>query len=47
MYSIDPHTDTWPVAANDLADVLRDAKAMANLDNFIKTANSGIHGYHG
>ena len=47
VYSIDPHTDTWPVAANDLADVLRDAKAMSNLDNFIKTANSGILGYHG
>lgn len=47
VYSIDPHTDTWPVAANDLADVLRDDKAMSNLDNFIKTANSGILGYHG
>lgn len=47
VYSIDPHTDTWPVAANDLADVLRDEKAMANLDNFIKTANAGILGYHG
>ena len=47
VYSIDPHTDTWPVAANDLAQVLRDAKAMANLDNFIKTANAGILGYHG
>ena len=47
VYSIDPHTDTWPVAANDLADVLSDAKAMSNLDNFIKTANSGILGYHG
>ncbi|MCR4614257.1 MAG: hypothetical protein K5778_09670 [Bacteroidaceae bacterium] len=47
VYSIDPHTDTWPVAANDLANVLRDEKAMANLDNFIKTANSGILGYHG
>ncbi len=47
VYSIDPHTDTWPVAANDLADVLRDASAMSNLDNFIKTANSGILGYHG
>ena len=43
VYSIDPHTD----AANDLADVLRDEKAMADLDNFIKTANSGILGYHG
>ena len=42
VYSIDPHTDTWPVAANDLADVLRDTKAMSNLDQFIKTANSGI-----
>jgi hypothetical protein len=47
VYSIDPHTDTWPVAANDLADVLRDGQAMSNLDNFIKTANSGILGYHG
>ena len=47
VYSIDPHTDTWPVAANDLADVLRDEKAMANLDNFIKSANAGILGYHG
>ncbi len=35
------------MAANDLADVLRDAKSMSNLDNFIKTANSGILGYHG
>ena len=47
VYSIDPHTDTWPVAANDLANVLRDEKAMSNLENFIKTANSGILGYHG
>lgn len=47
VYSIDPHTDTWPVAANDLADVLRDGNAMSNLDDFIKTANSGILGYHG
>ena len=47
VYSIDPHTDTWPVAANDLAEVLRDEKAMSDLDNFIKTANSGILGYHG
>lgn len=47
VYSIDPHTDTWPVAANDLANVLRDEKAMSDLDKFIKTANSGILGYHG
>ena len=47
VYSIDPHTDTWPVAANDLAQVLRDENAMSNLDDFIKTANSGILGYHG
>ena len=47
VYSIDPHTDTWPVAANDLAQVLRDENAMGNLDIFIKTANSGILGYHG
>ncbi len=47
VYSIDPHTDTWPVAANDLANVLRDQAAMSDIDNFIKTANSGILGYHG
>ena len=47
VYSIDPHTDTWPVAASDLADVLRDEKVMSNLDNFIKIANAGILGYHG
>jgi len=46
-YSIDPHTDTWPVDAQALAGVLRDATVMSNLDNFIKTANSGILGYHG
>ena len=47
VYSIDPHTDTWPVAASDLANVLRDEKVMSNLDNFIKIANAGILGYHG
>lgn len=47
VYSIDPHTDTWPVDAGALANVLRDNNAMSNLDNFIKTANSGILGYHG
>lgn len=47
VYSIDPHTDTWPVAANDLANALRDEKVMADIDNFIKTANAGILGYHG
>ena len=47
VYSIDPHTDTWPVAATDLANVLRDEKAMANLSEFLKTSNSNILGYHG
>jgi len=46
-YSIDPHTDTWPVDANALANTLRDASAMADIDNFVTTANSGILGYHG
>ena len=46
-YSIDPHTDTWPVDQVTLASTLRDATAMADLDKFIKTANSGILGYHG
>ncbi len=47
VYSIDPHTDTWPVDANQLANVLRDNNAMSNLDEFIKTSTSGIMGYHG
>ena len=47
VYSIDPHTDTWPVAANDLANVLRDEKAMFDLSAFLKTAKSDILGYHG
>lgn len=47
VYSIDPHTDTWPVAANDLANVLRDASAMSNLTEFLKTAKANIVGYHG
>lgn len=46
-YSIDPHTDTWPVDATALANVLRDTKAMSNIDEFMKTANSSIMGYHG
>ena len=46
-YSIDPHTDTWPVDANALANVLRDKSAMSNIDEFMKTANSSIMGYHG
>ena len=47
IYSIDPHTDTWPVAANDLANVLRNTEQMADLANFLKTAKSDILGYHG
>lgn len=47
VYSIDPHTDTWPVASTDLANVLRDDKAMSNLSTFLKTAKSDILGYHG
>lgn len=47
VYSIDPHTDTWPVADNDLASVLRDETTMSNLTNFLKTAKSDILGYHG
>ena len=46
-YSIDPHTDTWPVDATALASVLRDTEAMSNIDEFMKTANSSIMGYHG
>ena len=44
VYSIDPHTDTWPVASTDLANVLRDNDKMSNLSTFLKTAKSDILG---
>lgn len=47
VYSIDPHTDTWPVDAQALANVLRDNSFMSDIENKIKTASVGILGYHG
>ena len=32
-YSIDPHTDTWPVDQAALANVLRDQSIMSDIDN--------------
>lgn len=46
-YSIDPHTDTWPVDQTGLANTLRDNTIMANIDEYVKTMNSGLLGYHG
>ena len=46
-YSIDPHTDTWPVDQTALANVLRDASIMADITNKVKQLNSGLLGYHG
>ncbi len=46
-YSIDPHTDTWPVEQAALAGVLRDAAIMGDIDNKVKQLNSGLLGYHG
>lgn len=46
-YSIDPHTDTWPVDQAALANVLRDNSIMADIDNKVKQLNSGLLGYHG
>lgn len=46
-YSIDPHTDTWPVDQTSLANTLRDASIMNNISEKVKTLNSGILGYHG
>lgn len=46
-YSIDPHTDTWPVEQTALAGVLRDASIMGDIDNKVKQLNSGLLGYHG
>lgn len=46
-YSIDPHTDTWPVDQAALANVLRDNSIMSDIDNNVKQLNSGLLGYHG
>lgn len=46
-YSIDPHTDSWPVDQAALAGVLRDNDIMADIDNKVKQLNSGLLGYHG
>ena len=46
-YSIDPHTDTWPVDQAALAGVLRDNNIMADIENKVKSLNSGLLGYHG
>lgn len=47
VYSIDPHTDTWPVDASALSGLLRDNTFMNDIDNQIKTATVGVLGYHG
>ena len=47
VYSIDPHTDTWPVDADKLGYLLRDEDFMNDIDNQIKTASVGVLGYHG
>lgn len=46
-YSIDPHTDTWPVDQTALANVLRDQSIMGDIENKVKQLNSGLLGYHG
>ncbi|MCI5572034.1 MAG: hypothetical protein MR386_10300, partial [Prevotella sp.] len=46
-YSIDPHTDTWPVDQAALANVLRDNSVMSDIENKVKQLNSGLLGYHG
>lgn len=46
-YSIDPHTDTWPVDQTALANILRDNSVMGDIQNKVRTMNSGVLGYHG
>lgn len=46
-YSIDPHTDTWPVDQAALANVLRDQSIMSDIENKVRLLNSGLLGYHG
>lgn len=46
-YSIDPHTDTWPVDQVALANVLRDQSIMSDINNMVKQLSSGLLGYHG
>ena len=43
-YSIDPHTDTWPVDQTALAQVLRDGSIMSDIENKVKLLNSGLLG---
>ncbi len=46
-YSIDPHTDTWPVDQTALANILRDNNIMNDVQNSARTMNSSVLGYHG
>lgn len=46
-YSIDPHTDTWPVDQTALANILRDNSIMSDIQNKVRTMNSSVLGYHG
>lgn len=46
-YSIDPHTDTWPVDQTALAGILRDNSVMGDIQNKVRTMNSSVLGYHG
>lgn len=47
QYSIDPHTDTWPVDQEALSNTLKDETVMNDIDNKVKSLNSGLLGYHG
>lgn len=46
-YSIDPHTDTWPVDQAALANILRDQSVMSDIENKVKQLKAGLLGYHG
>lgn len=46
-YDIDPHIDTWPVDQTALAQLLRDATVMNDIDNHIGNQDDGILGFHG
>jgi hypothetical protein len=47
-YNVDPHIDTWPVAANSVAEILRDEKIMARIDQYlIEQQDDNVLGFHG
>lgn len=47
-YNVDPHIDTWPVAANSVSEILRDEKIMSRIEEYlIEQQDDNVLGFHG